>query len=542
MRAKRGWTRREFLRAAGLAAAGGALALGAPARAGQGMKASGPAGLPQRPNLLFIVTDQERAPQHWAGLDLAALLPARQKLLNDGLNFTRFYCNSSMCSPSRATLLTGLYPAQHGLTHTLTYNETDLSDTEVPLDPSVPNMARLLESAGYYVALKGKWHLSKNAAGNPPDENDVKKFGFLDWEPTTAGEATDVDSFGGGCAHEDTKIVDAAVAWLGRADLPQPFALFVMLANPHDVLAYPRLMDQEPCTDLCYANTADWTMGVNLPPSFGEDLSANGKPKVQEASLGLYNLALGSLDNIVQRREYVNFYAYLHTVVDGQIDRLLNAIQAWDNTKRPVIIRTVDHGEMGLSHGGLRQKMFNAYEETMHLPLIISHPDLACKGQSTAALASLVDLLPTVASLADAPNKAAWPHKGVDLSPLLTDPSGSVQDTLLFTFDDCRAGTGYNPDFLTQEAMAHHIHCIVHSGAGGNWKFARYFNPPEESAAAEEFEMYDLDDLDDYEQTNLAADPAQADKRAELAALLAQVEAERLDPLYLRTHLPAVLR
>jgi choline-sulfatase len=133
-----GWTRRQFLQATGWMIAGGGLALGAPSVSGNSLAGvpfrpktaqhTATAGratsaLPQQPNLLFIVTDQERAPQHWdAAFNLAANLPARQKLLNDGLSFNRAFCNSSMCSPSRATLVTGLYPPQHGLIRTLTYH------------------------------------------------------------------------------------------------------------------------------------------------------------------------------------------------------------------------------------------------------------------------------------------------------------------------------------------------------------------------------------------------------------------------------------
>ena len=390
-------TRRQFLRSMGMAV-GGALVMNVPQEVGAMRQA---AALPEHPNLLFIVTDQERAPQHWDSFDLATLLPARQKLLNDGLSFTRAFCNSSMCSPSRACLMTGLYAPQHGLIRTLTYNESDLSDTEVPLVSYLPNMARMLESAGYHVALKGKWHLSKHADGNAPDANDVLQYGYRDWEPTTAGEATDINSFGAGCAQNDQQIVDSAVAWLNQTDLPQPFALFVMLANPHDVLAYPKLIDQESCSpDTSYSTTTDWTWGITLPVTFSEDLTAQHKPKVQEASLNLYNLALGTLSGPIEPKQYVNFYAYLHILADQQIDRLLTAMETWDLQKRAVIIRAADHGEMGLAHGGLRQKMFNAYEETIHLPLIISHPGLPNKGQTTDALASLVDLLPTVASLA----------------------------------------------------------------------------------------------------------------------------------------------
>ena len=81
-----------------------------------------------------------------------------------------------------------------------------------------------------------------------------------------------------------------------------------------------------------------------------------------------------------QQLDYVNFYAHLHRVVDAKIGRLLRALgdpgDPGSLRSRTVIVRSADHGEMGLSHGGLRQKMFNAYEETIHVPLVVSNPVL----------------------------------------------------------------------------------------------------------------------------------------------------------------------
>jgi arylsulfatase A-like enzyme len=179
--------------------------------------------------------------------------------------------------------------------------------------------------------------------------------------------------------------------------------------------------------------------------------------------------------------------------------------------------------------------MFNVYEETIHVPLIISHPDLPNKG-TTNSLASLVDILPTVASLANVPNKAAWTHSGVDLTPIINDPTAALQDTILFTFDDDRAGTGSDPGFLTSTPIAHHIRCIRCDYNGKQWKYARYFNPADEEAAAEEFELYCLTD-DPLEQDNLYSPTTPSAEQTHLQDRLAQVEAERLKPLGI-TYLP----
>ena len=94
---------------------------------------------------------------------------------------------------------------------------------------------------------------------------------------------------------------------------------------------------------------------------------------------------LGPLRDRQAQLDYVNFYAHLHRVVDAKIGRLLDALGSADDPgslrSRTVVVRCSDHGEMGLSHGGLRQKMFNAYEETINVPLVFSNPVLFPRGR-----------------------------------------------------------------------------------------------------------------------------------------------------------------
>src|SRR4051812_11992225 len=186
-----------------------------------------------------------------------------------------------------------------------------------------------------------------------------------------------------------------------------------------------------------------------------------------------------------------------------------------------------DHGEMGLSHGGLRQKAFNVYEETMRVPLIVSNPHLCPEPRVSDTPASLLDLLPTIASLCNV--QPAPGLRGVDLSPAIHDPDGGpVQDHVLFTFDDTRAAA----DSIREPvAAANRIRCIREP----RFKYARYFHA--DGAFPEEFEMYDLQD-DPLELENLAhpdhpryGEPAVAQERERLGRKLAEVEARNARPL-----------
>jgi arylsulfatase A-like enzyme len=227
---------------------------------------------------------------------------------------------------------------------------------------------------------------------------------------------------------------------------------------------------------------------------------------------------MGPLRNRRDQLDYVNFYAYLHRVVDEKIGRLLTVLgddsDPGSLRSRTVVVRCADHGEMGLSHGGLRQKAFNAYEETINIPLVFSNPVLFPTGQETDALASLVDVLPTMLRLAgvDSPGSlrgrdltpvvagAAEPEREalaaspLDLSPL-TDhpaPASAVRDAVHFTYDDHQAATA----LTDAPGQPNRVRAVRTDSA----KYAFYFDPAGQSPT--EYELYDLD-RDPLEAENL---------------------------------------
>lgn len=502
--------RREFLRGMGAAVVtmaalrshGGLLA--APSTT----QAATP--LPTRPNILLLITDQERQPMHWPDGWAEDNLPARNRLLAHGLSFRHAFCNSSMCSPSRATLFTGLYPAQHGVTDTLTpAGETNPHQQDLPLD--IQNMAKLLKSAGYDVQYRGKWHMSKGAGNTELTANDLAAYGFDGWVPPDAGGDVNPVSFGGGCADNDQPYVDQAVAFLSNVSTndPKPWALIVSLVNPHDVLSFPAYWDGQSQTDPTCFNYRDdapecFQQGIELPPTRQENLATNFKPTTHLQTLELIPWNVGILDPARKESEkYVNFYAYLHKHVDAQIGAVLDALDSKPGlAEKTLIFRFSDHGELGLSHGGLRQKIFNVYEEMLNVPLIVSNPLLFPSGVETDALAALIDIMPTLATVAEVPNPGDWTFQGVDLMPVILDASQNpanqtvhVQDSVMFTYDDENCGKPGEPQEVVKQP--NHIRAVRTS----RYKYAVYFDPA--GVAEPQFELYDLE-TDPVELHNMA--------------------------------------
>jgi arylsulfatase A-like enzyme len=526
------------------------------------MNAAEGAPAPRRPNIVLLITDQQRTPMHWPREPgwLRQLMPNEAELRRTAVSFEQACTATAMCSPSRATFLTGTYPSRHGVTLTLTNADLQPNPEFLPavlrqvrdmfasgavprrrlmssfvkgalrigpraggepeLRADQPTLGTRLRDAGYTVVYKGKWHLTAPLAGGHAwGEEDARRmereFGFGGWEAPDAGENTDPAHFGGGNAGRsgmgwDEDYISQVEAFLSGAELPEPFCLIVSLVNPHDVLGYPHSYREGGFRREQFAD-----MGIPLPPTIDEPL--HEKPAVHSLmQLGQISY-IGALEGREAQRDYVNFYAYLHSVVDEKIGRLLRALgSAGDPSSlrsRTVIARISDHGEMGLSHGGLRQKMFNAYEETVRVPLVFSNPLLFPQAISSEAPASLVDLVPTLLSIAGAeptgtldgvdqsgvlaaaaqPDRDALAAAGVDLGGVLdARPAERAREHVLFTYDDHQAGTA------RQEApgQPNRVRCI----RDGRFKYAAYLDP--NGRARPEHELYDIE-ADPIEARNL---------------------------------------
>lgn len=539
-------SRRKFVQASAV----GTALLTVTGRAAQLAKAL-PASKSALPNILIFITDQDRGvlnfPPNWERDNL----PGLTRLKRNGLTFENAFTNSCMCTAARVTWLTGYFPAQHGCKYTL---EEDMPapqypQAEMPLplaapDDStaltLPNLATVMSAAGYNVVYKGKWHCSKPAFGDAFVPEDLGRYGFSRWNPPDGGANQDVSEGGGAPSrdgnHDDRYIYDngdweqgeeGVLAFLAsEAARQQPFCLVVSLVNPHDVLAYPTNFD-------AFGYTDEWLKGeIQLPETLDDNMQQ--KPAVQRQLLRLLN-ALGPLDTKEKKLAYLNFYGNLMKHSDGYLVKVLDALEASKLLNDTLVIRTADHGEMGLAHGGMRQKNFNFYEESMRIPLVFSNPKMFPGGRSTKALVSHVDFLPTMASLVGAPLSARSAWQGVDYSSvILQSPARPVQDYIAFTFDDYQAGQKTGPyagegSALLGPRVPNHIISIREA----RYKLAQYYAP--DGTLPAEFEMYDLL-TDPKELRNLAhasyrRTPEQERQFNRLREKLTRIAATRLVPL-----------
>ena len=462
-------------------------------------------------NLIVFIRDQVKPTDLWfpRGWD-DKNMPTQKWLKDNGLSFSNSFTNTSMCSVSRSTFFTSKYPAQHQADLLLSDIKNPVLDSQIQLNPDLPNLGNILtqDVVGYDVPFFGKFHLSKTITlrngetlyQNPND------YGFEAWQGPDAGQDMDADHAGLGPNDNDPRFIEQAKTWLtDRLDSgnQKPFVMVVSLVNPHDVLAYPQKMQEfEFYSDKWLEGDIDL-----LPPTFDEDKARNFKPNVQ-TQWTLAQSGVGQLFDQEGALNYLNFYGNLLKVADSQMGEIVSILQQpgrENDLKNTMFVSTSDHGEMGMSHGRMVQKMFNAYEESIRVPLIWSNTEYFKGGQETDALVSTIDFLPTALNFLGVDRQLIDDSdlRGVDYSEILRTANNSgqsnlknvdVQNSILYTYDDIYGGQ--DPAL---SAGGDYVHGLLPANnrlqalRTKDYKYVRYFSGDKPYSAKNwDGELYDL--------------------------------------------------
>ena len=531
-------TRRGMLMgAAALAGTPGVTLAQAPAAA-PGLALRG--GSRRPPNLLFVFTDQERYAARWpTGLSL----PGHERLARAGVTFHNHHCPAVMCTSSRAVLMTGLQTPDNGM----------FENTDVPwvsrLPTHIPTIGQMLRQAGYYTAYKGKWHLNDTFDAAEPERlftREMEEHGFADYNGVG-----DIIGHALGGYEFDHLIAGSAVTWLRRhgkalEEAGRPWALFVSLVNPHDVMYFNTDLPGQPVQDSgtlmqrpqrapdhpMYRATWD----TPVPPTLTEAFDTPGRPAAHGEFHRMWGAVLGLIPQEAERwRRFHDYYINCIRNVDNSLAALLAEMDALRLTDRTAVMFTADHGEMAGAHG-LHGKGPFAYKETTHLPFYVTHPDVR-GGQECRALTGHIDMVPTLLAMAGvSPTRVAEiagrALPGKDITPLLSAPGtarvDALRESVLFTYSglstndaslwravaEARAAgknpreelqrQGFRPDLTKRGSLR--------SMFDGRYRFTRYFAPIQRNRPENLDELYRWNDVelfdlesDPMEVRNLAA-------------------------------------
>jgi arylsulfatase A-like enzyme len=497
--------------------------------------------LPEKPNILILMTDQDTTALDWLPEFEEQHLPTMKRLKRHGLTFKNAFTAAAACSASRASILTSTYPTEHGVANTLVAAEDyldrkendasfalrDIGFAQNVLRPCQVNLAHIFRAAGYKVVWKGKWHLSQPVNGiSKWSADDINYFadayGFDEWNPDDAGDSmTDFKKLGGGIGNHDERYTGftdenaptakeesalsgkSAIEFIRTYNEDKPFCLIVSLVNPHDIHVAPTFPEKSGYKE---EEVPDYKLPI--PENVNEDLTE--KPDIQVAWREI-QINADRADKSISKKEcqqkYVDFYGYLKTLSDRQMGKILDALDAKGLTENTLIVRLADHGEMCLHHG-LREKMYNAYDQSMKVPLIFSNPRLFPEAKETEALASSVDLVPTLASIIGVYDQYRFALRGCDLTPIFTKPKGKVRDYVHFTTDE---------DFLPD--VYKNIPKRVRAIRSLNWKYVVYFT---NDGSKFDYELYNLK-KDPHENNNLIGKAGYFDEQAKLHAELQNI-------------------
>ena len=490
----------------------------------------------RRPNILLITTDEER--QH-IPRPTGYSLPARERIAERGTTFTRYYAASTQCSSARSVMYTGRH-----VPVTKIYDNDNMPYVR-PLDPALGTIGTMLRSAGYFTTYQGKWHLSNLYIdpANPTSTVDaLEPYGFSEWN-----DWGDIDGGAWAGLRVDPVVAGQAVKWL-RERAPvvaeqQPWFMAVNFVNPHDIMSFDygssssvplpfglahAVVTKPPADIPVYRKQWD----IELSATVHDDRSG-AAPAVREYARML-DIVFGEVASDDHWHAGINFYLNCLRDVDRSIELVLDALAATGQADDTVVIFTADHGEMAGAHG-LRQKANFVYDENFHVPLTISHPDVADRGTSDA-MASAVDLVPTILDFAGVDPSSFDGLAGHSLAPAMHGTP--VRDGVLTAVEsviglDADFWAAFGDDDAGERMQSgelrpdFHKRGFLRGWTDDRYTFGRYFSPLDPNRPADNASLFARNDVvlydraaDPGELVNLAADPIHHELVADLSAKL----------------------
>jgi choline-sulfatase len=452
--------------------------------------AGGAATAADRPNIIFIMTDDQGAWTPGFTGNPNAHTPHLDRLRGQGVAFTNAFVTTPVCSPARAVLMTGRFASELGIHDYLR------PESEVGLDPRFVTWPALLRKSGYRTALIGKWHLGHQRPEHHPTRHGYDEFvGMLRGEaahrnPTLEVAGRNVKFQGW---REDV-LFDLAIQFIER-HRGAPFLLSLHTRAPHAPYVPVSEEDWAP-----HREAAIW-----VPEHPG-------------------------LDAELARRQMREYHASI-TSIDRNLGRILAALDAWDLAKNTIVIFTSDHGynvgHHGVLHKGNAQWLLkeppaaawphidadrrpNMWDTSLKVPLVIRWPGVVEPNSTIAHTVDFTDWFPTLCAMAGVDPPADVPLRGRDFTPLLRGRPVDWKTDLYAEYD------------MQTGASTH-----MRSWRTPRWKLMIDFKDPRR------IELYNLEG-DPDENRNLAADadPAQRAVMEDLTRRILAKMKEIEDPVY----------
>lgn len=473
----------------------------------------------KKPNILWLLTDHHVFKHHGVLGGPGPTLPTGKRLAKEGITFNQAYTVCPVCTPARASMLTGLYPHRHGMV----MNNGECG-SRLDFEPDVKLISHYLSRAGYRVGYFGKWHCG--------EERIPEDYGFEGWSMPGYGFAYQSDEYEAYLAELKLPPAKVDVEWRLNKSAPRERGLLLKdEPNPYEyssgILTTPvethesyfvthlankwleqRARDSEPFflrvdtwgPHQPYYVASPFAQSVNpkeIPeyPNFASDLS--DKPMSHKI---FRDIIIRNQSKIYTWNEWQPVLArcYEHTTqVDSALGRVVDILERLGLAHNTLLIYTADHGDAIASHGGVFDKDSLMVEETTRIPCVLRWPGHIRPGTVSDKFITNMDIVPTIleAAQADIP----FPMDGKSFFNLMQNPETAFwrEDLMLQHY-----GHG-QPDFQ---------------------RLLRYKQYKYVARLTDLDEMYNFND-DPFELKNLVNDPGMKEILKELRErLLRQME------------------
>lgn len=377
----------------------------------------------QKPNILWICTDQQRWDTLGCYGNAAVHTPNIDRLATEGVLFERAFSQSPVCTPSRASFLTGRYPRT---------TRTRQNGQDIPADEKL--ISRILADNGYTCGLSGKLHLSACHKSVAPDHERRIDDGYAEFHwshhpgrpnnswPTNeydlwlrekgkAYKTTPVDgspyvSYGMDEAdHQTTWCAQKAINFMDAHEgIDRPWMFSVNIFDPHHPFDPPKAYLDRYTANLDAIELPDYRKGELAEKTEVQRIDHDG------AYGGNAGFPYDKMSDDEHRLVRASYFA-MCDLIDSQVGRMLEALERTGQRDNTIVIFMSDHGEM-LGDHGIYLKGPYFYEEAIHVPLVMSGPGFA-RGERASGMVELVDLAPTLLEAAGIPRCAGMQGRSV---------------------------------------------------------------------------------------------------------------------------------
>ena len=384
--------------------------------------ALGQAQAAKRPNILFMMSDDHAAEgigAYGSWLKDYVHTPAIDRLAAEGMRFNNICCNNSICSPSRASIISGQYS-----------HVTGALNLGCELKPNAPSYIRELTNSGYETCVVGKWHMKQFPRGTSDYAVTVGQGSYFN--PTLHRPNGKREKYQGYYADRYT---DWALKWLKQRDKTKPFYLSLHFKGPHEYFDYPE-------------RWAKLHEGVKIPepPSLHEDITKTspllkGKhfsvmydEEGPKSFYLVYEDFIGKqTDDPAERRSLayqhlIHKYIRCVAAIDDNVKRVIDQLRAEGTLDNTLVIYTSDQGYWLGQHNMHDKRLI--LEESLKMPLIVRYPKEIKAGSVNTRLGMNIDFGPTMLDYAGVAIPSVM--QGVSLRPLLQGNTPADWRTSIF--------------------------------------------------------------------------------------------------------------